>query len=237
MSLASGVWLSGIQIVESAEGLRVVFPTSLLVNTAGSPLIAEMVEFDSRDTRIKWEQRILAAYGEEAAAPQRGPEPKPKPKPAPPPAPLKRETTAEMAPKVDATVLHVAGGCRGNPGTGAAAALVCVPGREPIELMNALGESTPSLAEHTAILMALREVERLRTTGLKIRAVVVRGDSAVAIKHLQGQWSVTDPALKELAHTCLELVAQQRLEVVWEHVSPADNAAAAALVQRCLDAG
>ena len=85
--------------------------------------------------------------------------------------------------------------------------------------------------------MGLREVERLRATGLEIRTVLVRGDSAVAIKHLQGRWGLKDEALKAVAQECHELTAKLRLSVTFEHVKPEDNRAAAALVQRCLDAG
>ena len=225
VSLAAGVWLSGIQVVEGERGLSVVFPSSLVMDASGTPTVHEMIEFESDATRGKWQQKILAAYRAEAAPP---PERKAV-------APLQRiPTDAEPGP---VTLVQVSGTARGNPGPGAAAALVAVPGRPPIELMRGLSDTTQSAAEHAAILMGLREVERLRATGLEIRTVLVRGDSAVAIKHLQGRWGLKDAALKAVAQECHELTAKLRLSVTFEHVEPEENRAAAALVQRCLDAG
>lgn len=227
VSLAQGVWLSGIQVVQVERGLRVVFPTSVQMDASGGPQVQPMLEFESEQTRGKWEQRILEAYRAESAPPP--PEPRPVAV-----GPLKhvpaRESPAELP------VIFVDGGCRGNPGPGAAAALICIPGRAPIELVRFLGPTNASAAEYTAVLLAMQEVERLASTGLALPELAVRGDSALLIKYFQGQWKVKDAKLFGLAAESRAVIERLHMQVHWEHVPREQNRAADTLVARCLDA-
>lgn len=206
VTLAAGVWMSDIQVVESDSALTVRFPDCL--------------EFERPETRAKWEARILEAYRAEA-------------KVRSPPAPL-QHLAVEPGPT---TLIYTAGAARGNPGPGAAAAVIAVPGRPPIELAQSLESASPSGAVHAAIVLALREVARLRASGVEVKVVVVRGDHALTLKHMQGVWGVDDPELQALAASCREIADGALLQVKYEHVGAVENRAAIALVERCLEAG
>ena len=225
VSLANGVWLAGIQVVEAETGLRVVFPCTLVTDPVGAPAIAPALEFEEVATARKWEQRILQAFNEARGDVAPPPE---KPAWARPPPPAPTGPVAEV---------HVGGAARGEPGPAAGAAVIALPGRPAIELARFVGaKSNSGLALFTGVLIAVTELERLKATGLALPSIVLKSDSSLIVKQFEGVWKIKEPTLAALVRDCRAVIERARLSIKFEQVPRSQNAAADALVERCLDA-
>lgn len=127
-------------------------------------------------------------------------------------------------------IAHADGGSRGNPGP---AAYGCAYLDEEGEVLGveggAAGETTNNVAEYQGCIRAL---ERLR--GWKVRHVVLRLDSELVVRQLEGRYRVRQEHLKPLHERARRLCAGFESCRV-EHVRREENRIADAVANAVLD--
>ncbi|NLF32582.1 MAG: ribonuclease HI family protein [Planctomycetes bacterium] len=126
--------------------------------------------------------------------------------------------------------LFTDGGSRGNPGPAAAGfVLADGQGRAVHAAGHFLGRATNNVAEYRALVLGLEEALRRGVTRL-----VVRSDSELMVRQLQGAYRVRNEALKPLFDEALaKLNRFESAEVV--HVRRHQNTRADGLVNEALD--
>lgn len=166
----------------------------------------------------------LAALLEEAAqtlAPRTPAAPAPVPPAAPP---------GRIAP--GAMVLHADGGSRGNPGpAGAGAALLDAAGRQVAAWRRYLGITTNNVAEYQALIMGLEGA-----LDLGVSQLLVRLDSELLVRQLQGRYQVKSPHLKPLFAQARAL-AGRYASIQFQHIPREQNAIADRLANLAMDQG
>ena len=127
-------------------------------------------------------------------------------------------------------VVHVDGGSRGNPGPGAAAAVLSTPDGDVVdEAAVTLGRVTNNVAEYRGLLLGLERAKALGAT-----EVEVVNDSELIAHQVNGRYKVKHPDMKPLhAEALAALRAFDRWSV--RPVPRAQNAEADALVNQALD--
>ncbi len=94
------------------------------------------------------------------------------------------------------------GGSRGNPGPGYGSYILRTrDGREERRRLSFEGEMTNNEAEYRTLIAALDDlIARIRKAGKDPSAFTleVRGDSALVLKQLRGEYRVRDPGLRPL---------------------------------------
>jgi ribonuclease HI len=127
-------------------------------------------------------------------------------------------------------VVHVDGGSRGNPGPGAAAAVLSTPDGDVVdEAAVTLGRVTNNVAEYRGLLLGLE-----RAAALGADEVEVINDSELIAHQVNGRYKVKHPDMKPLHAQALEALAKfDRWKV--RPVPRAQNADADALVNQALD--
>jgi probable phosphoglycerate mutase len=132
---------------------------------------------------------------------------------------------------IDAVVVHVDGGSRGNPGPAGIGAVVQAPdGTVLAEIAEGIGRATNNVAEYKAMIAALE-----RAGELGARRVTARADSKLVIEQLRGAWKVKHPDLQLLWAEARRL-ARGFERVTWQHVPRERNRAADALANQAMDA-
>lgn len=141
-------------------------------------------------------------------------------------------------------VCHVDGGARGNPGPAAIGVVFYEhdprdsgpresgprASTEPLLAWGArLGRATNNVAEYQAVLAALDRALQLGATDL-----IVRSDSQLLVRQLNGQYKVRQPHLQVLCERVRRLAAGFR-SVKFEHVRREDNREPDRLVNQALD--
>lgn len=132
--------------------------------------------------------------------------------------------------------LYFDGCSKGNPGRAGAGAVL----RDEAGLLWSRSRfvgarSTCNEAEYWGVRMGLQEVLRRveEAGGQPPEKVVVRGDSMLVIRQLEGSWQVRSPALAPLYAEAYAIVEKLRLElgidVLLEHIPRAENAEADAV--------
>ncbi len=121
------------------------------------------------------------------------------------------------------------GGSRGNPGPAYGSFRIQRKGaRAAITRRMRFGHGTNNEAEYWALLAGLRALlSQLRAAKIDPRQVrlVVRGDSQLVIRQLQGEWKAKDPRMRELRD-----LASQLLEPFDEvHLAHQDRARSVAM--------
>jgi ribonuclease HI len=134
----------------------------------------------------------------------------------------------------DAIVVYFDGGARGNPGPAGIGAVVLDPETDPPTRLAAvsehIGDATNNVAEYRALIAGLEAARPFRA-----RLVIVRGDSMLILKQVEGKWRVKQAHLRPLLEEVRELLADYD-EVVLAHVRREQNADADLLVNAALDA-
>jgi ribonuclease HI len=109
-----------------------------------------------------------------------------------------------MEPKHAKLILQFDGGSRGNPGpAGIGVTLENEQGQVVYELGDFLGEKTNNFAEYTALIRGLEAAVKLN-----VGELVVRADSELVVRQIQGQYRVKSPDLKPLYQRALELLGK-----------------------------
>lgn len=144
---------------------------------------------------------------------------------------MERKPTKSEAGRAGPVVLNVDGASRGNPGPSGAGAILRSEGRILAELCRRLPDGTNNRAEYEALLMGLREADRLGA-----RDVEVRSDSELLIRQLNGQYRVKSPGLLPLWEEAKRLAGRFE-RVRFHHVPREQNADADRLANEGIDGG
>jgi ribonuclease HI len=135
---------------------------------------------------------------------------------------------------VDTVIVQCDGGARGNPGPAAIGAVVLDGTVDPPVVLTTVSEvigvATNNIAEYRALIAGL---EAARPYGA--RRVVVRADSELVIRQLEGRYKVKSEVLRPLYEDARAQLAEYA-EVDLGHVRREDNVDADALVNAALDA-
>jgi len=100
-------------------------------------------------------------------------------------------------------VIYTDGASRGNPGlSGAGAFITTEDGRVVSRIARFLGEMTNNMAEYTALLIGLKEAQRVGA-----EEVTIRSDSELLVKQLEGRYKVKNETLKILHGSAMDLLA------------------------------
>jgi ribonuclease H / adenosylcobalamin/alpha-ribazole phosphatase len=129
-------------------------------------------------------------------------------------------------------IIEADGGARGNPGPAAYGALIrdADTGEVLAERAEHIGATTNNVAEYRGLIAGLELVREHAPDA----AVQVRMDSKLVVEQMAGRWKIKNAGLRPLA---LQARALAPVDVTWTWVPRADNTAADALVNRCLDDG
>lgn len=126
-------------------------------------------------------------------------------------------------------VAYTDGASRGNPGlSGCGAYLVSTVGKVHA-CKKFLGKATNNQAEYEAVVLALTELKKLAATHILIRA-----DSELAIRQLQGRYKVKSPHILPLYEKVREL-AHSFESVSFEHIPREKNKQADRLANEAID--
>ncbi len=138
----------------------------------------------------------------------------------------------------DRLLIRTDGASRSNPGPASAGAVLIDASRpgaeaidaEPVSVVSRpLGVQTNNVAEYTALVLALKEAQRLGA-----REIDLRLDSKLIVEQLHGRWKVKDAKMREWWTEARSLLASFD---TWDatHEPRATNKAADALANLALD--
>jgi ribonuclease HI len=126
-------------------------------------------------------------------------------------------------------VVYFDGACRGNPGPSARAAVLKMNGEEIASVSQQLrGKLTNNQAEYRALEAALYVGRRYNFDEL-----VVRGDSELIVKQVNGEYAVNDEALQTFHDRVTDLL-DKFSAVAIEHVPREENERADALASEAV---
>lgn len=129
------------------------------------------------------------------------------------------------------------GGARGNPGPAGAGAVVFDERDERIAEVSAyLGERTNNYAEYEAVILAFEKLRAHCGKEIEHTDVVVKMDSELVVRQVNGLYKVRHPVLKE-QYVRLMVVKDGFHSVTFTHVPRAENGAADALANAAMDRG
>jgi len=134
------------------------------------------------------------------------------------------------AAKPESLVLYIDGAARDNPGPAGIGIVIKHAGRIVAEIGEFIGPTTNNVAEYRALLRALEEA---KARGAK--AVEVRSDSELLVKHLKREYKVKSPDLSPLYLEANRLLTSFSRYTVTK-IPRGENAAADALANRAIDA-
>ena len=134
--------------------------------------------------------------------------------------------------------IHADGGARGNPGPAGAGAVVKDElGNIVASISKFLGHQTNNFAEYEAVIGAFEKLLELVPTAKRATTkVVVKMDSMLVVKQMQGEWKVKHPNMKP-QHARLRALEEQFGSVSFLHVPREQNADADALANEAMDRG
>lgn len=133
--------------------------------------------------------------------------------------------------------IHADGGARGNPGpAGAGAVIRDELGNIVGSVSEYLGVRTNNYAEYEAVILALQKVHELAKGKLAKTAVMVKMDSELVVKQMNGEYRVKHPDMKAQQARLKELAAPLGL-IQFAHVPRAQNSDADALANEAMDRG
>ena len=127
-------------------------------------------------------------------------------------------------------VVYTDGACRGNPGPSGAGWVICTPqGKLVGQGCAYLGRRTNNEAEYLAAAMGLTA-----TIALGVDRIVLRADSQLMVRQLNGQYQVRNPRIAVLHQQVIQLTSGLKMFAA-EHVLRALNAAADAQANLGID--
>jgi ribonuclease HI len=129
------------------------------------------------------------------------------------------------------------GGSRGNPGPAGSGAVVRdSKGQIIIEVSEYLGITTNNVAEYTGILRALEKLCDLLAAEAKDAVVIIKMDSMLVVKQMNGEYRIKHPNLIPLAVKVKEF-ARNFKTVSFAHVYREHNKEADKLANQAMDRG
>ncbi len=112
-----------------------------------------------------------------------------------------------MSKTLDLLEINTDGGSRGNPGQAAIGVVAKADGHVVFTLSEKIGETTNNVAEYTAVLRALEEIEIRDISTEKIRFIL---DSELIVKQITGLYKVKQLHLQELRKSIVSLIKKLR---------------------------
>ena len=133
--------------------------------------------------------------------------------------------------------IHADGGSRGNPGPAGAGAVVRDHlGNIVASVSEYLGVRTNNYAEYEAVIGALKKVHELAKGKLADTTVMVKMDSELVVKQMNGVYKIKHPDMQAQAARLKELAAPFGL-ISFAHVFREENSDADALANEAMDRG
>ena len=126
--------------------------------------------------------------------------------------------------------INIDGAARGNPGPAAYAVVVQRNGAIVSREKGCLGETTNNVAEYTALIRGLQ-----KALALKAGDVLIRSDSELLVKQMNGQYRVKNEELRGLYEEAQELRKRFTGGVTIRHVRRSQNSRADELCNEALD--
>lgn len=126
------------------------------------------------------------------------------------------------------------GGARGNPGPAGAGASIQKGGKEIGHVSKFLGKQTNNWAEYEALILALDTTHRLFGSPVDEK-VLVKMDSELIVKQMNGQYKVKDPELKKQHLRVHALIAESFPQIEFQHVRREANTRADELANEAMD--
>ncbi len=135
-------------------------------------------------------------------------------------------------------IIHTDGGSRGNPGiAGAGAVIRDENGGLVASVSKFIGQQTNNFAEYEAVILAFEELQKIVSDGeLSETKVLVKMDSELVVKQMQGVYRVKHPVLK-LQQAKLKKHISEFEEVSFAHVPREQNKDADFLANEAMDRG
>src|SRR6185436_19900318 len=100
--------------------------------------------------------------------------------------------------------LEFDGGSRGNPGPAGIGVVVRAADRTPVVTLGRyIGKATNNVAEYKALITAMQEAKKLGA-----KSIIIRGDSELIIRQMNGQYKVKHPDMKVLFDEAQALIRQ-----------------------------
>lgn len=127
-------------------------------------------------------------------------------------------------------IINTDGGARGNPGpAGIGVVIRDESGKIVAKYKKYIGKATNNAAEYQALILALQAASKLGAIVLLIKM-----DSELIVRQMQGQYKIKEPALKKLAQEVLRLTNRFR-QVTFCHIAREENKGADKLVNQAID--
>ena len=127
--------------------------------------------------------------------------------------------------------VYIDGGSRGNPGPSAIGYIIKSSDKKVIAARaKYIGETTNNVAEYTALLFALKHASKLG-----VKNVLVRSDSKLVVKQLNGAWRIKNQRMIDLCSACRQAASDFKQFRI-EHISRAQNTEADKKVRDALKA-
>ena len=127
-------------------------------------------------------------------------------------------------------VLSVDGAARGNPGQAGAGMVLQTTDGSIHRFGEYLGEATNNVAEYRALLNGMQKAAQLG-----IRELLVRSDSELIVKQLNGQYKVKSPHLQDLYFTAIKAISSFD-KITFTHVPREENRDADRMANLAIDA-
>ncbi len=126
------------------------------------------------------------------------------------------------------------GGSRGNPGPAAIGFVIKDNQGKVLRRQGKfIGRATNNVAEYTAVIGALKALEKLRLNEkVKINFYL---DSLLVVNQLNGCYKIKNATLKNLFLDVRRLEAETKSEIIYRHIPRERNVAADTLVNQSLD--
>jgi ribonuclease HI len=132
-------------------------------------------------------------------------------------------------------IIHTDGGARGNPGPAAIGAIAEMGQEVIFQISERIGDQTNNVAEYTAVLRALEELDAISTTDSHISFVL---DSELVVKQITGIYKVKQPHLRQILlkiHDLMNNLKKSHNTFGYRHVKREMNKVADSLVNQALD--
>jgi len=117
-------------------------------------------------------------------------------------------------------IINTDGGCYPNPGNMGIGVVIQSETGETKEISRSIGKGTNNMAEYSAVVVALEEARDMKATHL-----IIRSDSQLLIRQLNGSYRVKNPKLRPLYKKAVSLVNEFD-EVVFEWTPRNNNSEA-----------
>ena len=131
---------------------------------------------------------------------------------------------------VNKVIIHTDGAARGNPGPAAIGIIIKdEKGNLLARISRCIGVTTNNQAEYQAIITALE-----KAISLSGRQVVLKSDSELVVKQINGQYKIKNTGLRALYQRVVQLIGSLESFSV-SYIPREQNAVADALANKALD--